>query len=141
MDYFLLGLILLLTVVLAFLLYCAWRGTRSVSYTCEISLAKPHVLSFLTAGSAFRDRLRVRVDGSTVVSATVTMFNLRGTRGFVVDGEPLTLRWRWSAFWGDTVYILLESQGRLLAHYGKKRAIRRAVRKFGISSNQQGPQP
>ena len=131
--YFLIFLAIFSIGLLIIGIYAFRRGSTNISYSCDIELENSHVVSFATSTGWFRDRLDVLIDRNVVTSVFASswnsMFHRESLHKFYIDTQQVTLHWKWS-LWGDPLYILLESQGNLIAKYGNIKAIKRASDTF-----------
>ncbi len=115
------------------------RMTTNINYSCDLHLQKAHPVTIVSSWGVVWHRFRVNVDGATLFSGQAApLFAPSGTANLQIDGEAILLRWRWSIFWGNPVYVLLERDGEILAKYGSDRVIRKIglAREARVSSPQ-----
>jgi hypothetical protein len=132
-TYLLIILTILIFGLILLSIYAFRRGFTNISYSCDIELANPHVVSFVTSWGMLRDRLDILVDQNMVMSdfasSWYSMLHGESLYQFLLDTQQMNLRWKWS-LWGDPLYILLESQGNLIAKYGNEKAIKKVSDSF-----------
>jgi hypothetical protein len=90
---------------------------KSFETTWNITEPGMHSISLHVDGGVFSDTFRVDLD-STEVLLTKVSGGESGSHLLLVDGRPLELRWKWSAWSGKPEGIALVDGGRTLASYG-----------------------